>query len=141
MYADMGYTKEEKLKAPMLKSHKKYSLHESNGFEEPLFTASRYRNDYKKLFNIGFDQENGLSEIERIPNTSSFSILGDLLVTSMQQRTMNFFRLSTDQQKIISATKIPFPDRVRDIIYVQEKDVFALILEKDALLGILELEL
>lgn len=141
MYADMGYTKEEKLKAPMLKSHKKYSLHESNGFEEPLFTASRYRNDYKKLFNIGFDQENGLSEIERIPNTSSFSILGDLLVTSMQQRTMYFFRLSTDQQKIISATKIPFPDRVRDIIYVQEKDVFALILEKDALLGILELEL
>ena len=139
MYSDMGYTEEEKLKAPMLKSHQKNSLLENNDFEEPIYTASRYRDDYKKLFNVGFDQHSGLSEIEKIPLESAFRALGDIVVTSMQQKTIYFFTLSDDQMKIISAKKFFFPDRVRDITYLEDMDVFAMILEENPSLGILKI--
>jgi hypothetical protein len=140
MYLDMNYTKEEKISAPMTKSHKNYSAHEINGFEEPLFTASRYRDDYKKIFNVGFDQSSGLSEIEKIPSESAFSALGDIVVTSMQQKNIYFFTLSEDQQRVINGKKIAFPDRVRDITYIQNIDAFALVLEHNPSLAILEIQ-
>lgn len=140
MYLDMNYTEEEKISAPMTKSHKKFNSHWGNGFEEPLFTASRYRNDYKKIFNIGFNQSSGLSEIEKIPSDSDFRALGDIIVTSMQQKKLYFFKLSKDQKKIIKGKKINFPDRVRDIIYLQDIDAFALIAEHNPSLAILKFQ-
>jgi len=139
MYTNMGYTEEEKVKAPMIKTHKEYSSHQINGFEEPLYTASRYRDDYKKLFNEGFNLHSGLSEIEKIPSGSAFRMLGDFVVTSMQQKKMYFFTLSSEKEKILNAQRINFPDRVRDIIYLEDKDVFALILEENPSLGILRI--
>ena len=129
----------EKVKAPMIKTHKEYSSHQINGFEEPLYTASRYRDDYKKLFNEGFNLHSGLSEIEKIPSGSAFRMLGDFVVTSMQQKKMYFFTLSSEKEKILNAQRINFPDRVRDIIYLEDKDVFALILEENPSLGILRI--
>ena len=111
-----------KLRAPniikLLKSHSK------NGFEEPIkeFTPS-----------IGISQL--INNYHNISNNESY------FITSMKNSDLGYsiYQIDFDlNNKVINEDKIYLGDRIRDILYLDEKGVYLVMLESSYALGLLK---
>lgn len=114
LYIDINYPKEETDQAPTHKSHKRY------GFEEPIFTASRYRNDFEKFFGESFDEYSGFSELAKVEEQSKFKKYGDLILTTMENKYIYFLRFDDTNKTVIDSQRFEIGSRVRDIVPLEE---------------------
>ncbi len=111
-------------KPALLKSHKDF------GFEEPI-----------KYYNPAI----GISEIIKIPSSFNKSFINDFFVGAMGRLawegdlSIHHIRFDENFNKIIFEEIIPIGERVRDIIYIEEKKIVLLVLENSPAIGILKI--
>ena len=111
-------------KPALLKSHKDF------GFEEPI-----------KYYNPAI----GISEIIKIPSSFNKSFINDFFVGAMGRLawegdlSIHHIRFDKNFNKIIFEEIIPIGERVRDIIYIEEKKIVLLVLENSPAIGILKI--
>ena len=109
--------------APLHKSHQKF------GFIEPL----KY-----------YTPSIGISEIIKIPKSFNMDFFNDFFVTAMGNvvaegdETIHHLRFDSDYKKIIFEDTIILRERIRDIIYDEEKKSFIMILGSTPSIGILK---
>ena len=124
-YFDLGDDQDSRYKlSPLKKSHSKY------GFIEPL----KY-----------FDPSVGISQIIGIPNDFYKSDNNNFLVGTMgnakklKEGMISIFLFEyDDEKKIISSEFIPIMSRVRDMIFVEDKNFVLMYLETNNSLAILK---
>ena len=108
--------------APLYKSHKKH------GFEEPL-----------KFFTPSI----GISQIEFLYNKSNKQMNNNLIVTSMgtkpEEGDLSIHLLKLKANEIINHKIVNLDERIRDIIFIKEKNKYVLFLETSASIGIIDL--
>ena len=112
--------------APLHKSHEDY------GFIEPIkhYTPSI-----------------AISEIIKIPNTFNEKFSNDFFVGALGykkqidegDRSIHHIRFNNDFNQIIFNDIIPIGERIRDMIYIKEKNIVFMLLESIPAIGILEL--
>lgn len=109
--------------APLLKSHKKH------GFEEPL-----------KFFTPSI----GISQIEFLYNKSEEQINNTLIVTSMGNKSeegdLSIHFLTLKANKVIAHKIVNLDERIRDIIFIKEKNKYVLFLETSTSIGVIDLD-
>jgi len=102
--------------APLFKSHAKY------GFKEPVFY---------------FEKSIGISELIQVPNKFLKSKNKLFFVTALGHknqihegdRSIHLFEFSNDYKDLISVEIQPLWERIRDIIYLDEENIFLVLLE------------
>ena len=97
--------------------------HKANGFAEPIFS---------------FIEGIGISEIIKIPNDFSDFWMDDFFVSSLNARSLYRVNFDNKYQKVNFIEKIYIGERIRDIIYIAEKNIFLLALEETGSIGILK---
>lgn len=113
------FKKEKKLKKPkyeLLKTHKEHK------FEEPIFS---------------FVPSIGISEIEKIPNNFSEYWVDNYLITSLNGRTIYRIKFDKNYEKIVYMEPMFLGERIRDIKYIEKKNIIILALEETGSLGVL----
>ena len=111
---------------PLNKSHKDF------GFIEPI----KY-----------FVPSIGISEIIKIPKTFNEKFKNDFFVSAMGfrsemdegDRSIHHLRFNESFDKIIFEDVIPIGERIRDMIFIEEKNVLLLVLESIPAIGVLKL--
>lgn len=112
--------------APLRKSHSDY------GFIEPI----KY-----------FSKSVAISEIAKIPKSFNEKSINDFFVGTLGNkhqindgaRTLYHFRFDENFNKVTFEDSIPVGERIRDIIFIKDKNVFLLILESIPAIGVLNL--
>ncbi len=108
--------------APLYKSHKKYA------FEEPL-----------KFFTPSI----GVSQIEFLINKNNKQMNNKLIATSMgnnpEEGDLSIHLLTLEANKVINHKVVNLDERIRDIIFIKEKNKYVLFLESSASIGIIDL--
>ena len=112
--------------APLHKSHSDY------GFIEPI-----------KYFNKSI----AISEIAKIPKSFNEKSTNDYFVGTLGNkhqindgaRSLYHFRFNKNFNKVIFEDIIPVGERIRDIIFIKEKNAFLLMLESIPAIGVLNL--
>jgi len=111
--------------APLHKSHKKFN------FTEPL-----------KHFS---PKSIGISEIIKIPESFGSQFKNDFFVSAMGNvilegdQTLHHLRFDESNKKIIFEDKVVINERIRDIIYNKEQNLFLMTLETEPSLGVLKI--
>ena len=106
-----------------LKKPKYKKNHNSNGFEEPIFS---------------YVPSIGISEIIKIPNTFYPNFWqNNFLISSLGARSLFRVKFDTNYKKILFNEKILIGERIRDMTYIDEKKIILLSLENSSL-GILK---
>tara|TARA_B100000780_G_scaffold278904_1_gene254284 strand:- start:2407 stop:3741 length:1335 start_codon:yes stop_codon:yes gene_type:complete len=108
--------------APLKKSHKEY------GFEEPL-----------KFFTPSI----GISQIEILYNKFEKPVNNSLIVTSMgnkaEEGDLSIHLLTLKANKVIDHEVVNLDERIRDIIFIKEKNKYVLFLETSTSIGVIDL--
>ena len=109
--------------APLKKSHKEY------GFEEPL-----------KFFTPSI----GISQIEFLYNKFEKPVNNSLIVTSMgnkaEEGDLSIHLLTLKANKVIDHGVVNLDERIRDIIFIKEKNKYVLFLETSTSIGVIDLD-
>ena len=98
--------------------------HEDNGFEEPIFA---------------FVPSIGISEIIEIQNNFSKNWLNNFLIASLNSRHLYRVKFNNNFSKVLFYEKIYIGERIRDLIYLEDKKQILLALEETQSIGIIEL--
>ena len=96
--------------------------HENLNFEEPIFA---------------FVPSIGISEILKLPNKFSNFFHNDLMITSLNDRSVYIANFDEDFSRIITIEKIFLGERIRDIKYYEELNSILLAFEENGEIGIL----
>tara|TARA_B110000093_G_C12787727_1_gene333314 strand:- start:140 stop:763 length:624 start_codon:yes stop_codon:yes gene_type:complete len=108
--------------APLYKSHKKYA------FEEPL-----------KFFTPSI----GVSQIEFLINKNNKQMNNKLIATSMgnnpEEGDLSIHLLTLEANNVINHKVVNLDERIRDIIFIKEKNKYILFLESSSSIGIIDL--
>lgn len=97
--------------------------HSNNGFEEPIFS---------------FVPSVGLSQIIDVNDNFNMKWKNNLLLTSLKGSSIFRLSMSEDYSRIISKERIIVNERIRDIVYDQDKRSFYLLLEDSKSLAIIK---
>ena len=97
--------------------------HSNNGFEEPIFS---------------FVPSVGLSQIIDVNDNFNMKWKNNLLLTSLKGSSIFRLSMSEDYSRIISKERIIVNERIRDIVYDQDKRSFYLLLEDSKSLSIIK---
>ena len=96
---------------------------EQNGFEEPIFS---------------FVPSVGLSQIIDVDDNFNKKWKDNILLTSLKGSSIFRLSMSEDYSRIISKERIIVNERIRDIVYDQNKRSFYLLLEDSKSLAIIK---
>ena len=123
-----GKYEDEKLKkeAPLYKSHK------DHGFVEPI----KY-----------YTPSIAISEIIKLPKTLNEKFTNDFFVGALGRKTqinegdrsIHHIRFSKNFDQVIFEDIIPIGERIRDMIFVKEKNIILMVLESVPAIGVLKL--
>ena len=109
--------------APLYKSHKKYA------FEEPL-----------KFFTPSI----GVSQIEFLINKNNKQMNNKLIATSMgnnpEEGDLSIHLLTLEANNVINHKVVNLDERIRDIIFIKEKNKYILFLETSTSIGVIDLD-
>lgn len=101
-----GFKSDDKLK--FKKNHKSFN------YNEPIFA---------------FVPSIGIGRLAKIPNEFSNKIENNYLVSSLNRRSIFRVRFDDNFEKVIFFEEIRVGGRVRDVVYIKEKNMFVLYLE------------
>ena len=79
----------------------------------------------------------GISEILKLPNKFSNFFHNDLMITSLNDRSVYITNFDEDFSRIITIEKIFLGERIRDIKYYEELNSILLAFEENGEIGIL----
>ena len=96
--------------------------HSEYGFEEPIYA---------------FVPSVGISQIEKISGTFSSKWEDNFLVSSLNGNHIYRIKFDNNFQKVFFIEKIFIGERMRDLLYLENKNVFLIALENSGSLGIL----
>tara|TARA_Y100000816_G_C26108028_1_gene589663 strand:+ start:658 stop:1962 length:1305 start_codon:yes stop_codon:yes gene_type:complete len=98
--------------------------HEDNGFEEPLYA---------------FVPSIGISEIIKIQNNFSKNWFNNYLIASLNSRHLYRVKFNNNFSRVLFSEKIYIGERIRDLIYLEDKKQILLALEETQSIGIIEI--
>jgi len=103
-------------------SYKYLKDHESNNFQEPIYS---------------FIPSIGISQLTKVPGRFSNFWRDNYLISSLNGGSVFRLKLDLKKNKLIYSEKIFFNERIRDIGYIEQLNVVILALENTGSLGIL----
>ncbi len=96
--------------------------HQVKGFDEPIYA---------------FVPSIGISEIIKLPNEFSKTWQGNFLVGSLYGKSLYRVKFDKEFEKVIYHEKIFIGDRIRDIIYLDERKKILMALEHSGSIGVI----
>ena len=102
--------------APLNKSHKKF------GFKEPV-----------KYFNPSI----GISDLIKIKNNFINNVKETFFVASLKDKRLYIFGLNETLDKVEELDSFLINERIRDLTYIENSDIYVLVLEDSPSIGIL----